>query len=99
MERGGSVYIMTNKGRTTLYTGVTSDIQSRPGEHREKIDPRSFTARYNLNILVYHKEFSTIEEAIEEEKYIKGKSRKWKNELISKFNPTWRDLYDEVMSW
>ncbi|MFZ1808718.1 MAG: GIY-YIG nuclease family protein [Cyclobacteriaceae bacterium] len=99
MERGGSVYIVTNFKRTTLYTGVTSNLQARISEHRDKIYKTSFTARYNLSILVYHEGFHSIEEAIAREKYIKGKSRKWKDELITKFNPLWTDLYSEVMSW
>ncbi|MEQ9412632.1 MAG: GIY-YIG nuclease family protein [Cyclobacteriaceae bacterium] len=99
MERGGSVYIVTNFKKTTLYTGVTSDLQARISEHRGKVYQTSFTARYNLSILVYHEEFHSIEEAIAREKYIKGKSRKWKDELITKFNPSWKDLYSEIMSW
>ncbi|MEP2668749.1 MAG: GIY-YIG nuclease family protein [Cyclobacteriaceae bacterium] len=99
MERGGSVYIVTNFKKTTLYTGVTSDLQARISEHRDKVYQTSFTARYNLSILVYHEEFHLIEEAIAREKYIKGKSRKWKEELITKFNPSWKDLYPDIMSW
>ena len=53
MAYGGSVYILTNKNKTTLYVGVTSDISSRIREHIDKIYPRSFTARYNLSLLVY----------------------------------------------
>ncbi|MBX2943379.1 MAG: GIY-YIG nuclease family protein [Cyclobacteriaceae bacterium] len=99
MVRGGSVYIVTNKNKTTLYTGVTSDLQARISEHKDKVYQTSFTARYNLTILVYHEGFHSIEEAIAREKYIKGKSRKWKNELIGKLNPSWKDLYSEIINW
>lgn len=99
MERGGFVYIMTNIGRTTLYTGVTSDLQARVYEHKEKYFPGSFTARYNLKLLVYYEGFHLIEEAIDYEKYVKGKSRAWKENLITSFNPSWSDLTEEIMKW
>ena len=45
------VYIMTNKWRTVLYTGVTNDVIRRGGEHKDKVSPRSFTAKYNCDRL------------------------------------------------
>jgi putative endonuclease len=95
MEKGGSTYIITNKNCSVLYTGVTSDLESRVLEHRIKEYPTSFSAKYNAGILVFYENFESIEEAIKREKYIKGKSRKWKMTLISRFNPTWRDLYED----
>jgi putative endonuclease len=95
LEKGGSTYIITNKNRSTLYTGATSDLESRVMEHRLKEYPTSFSSKYNVGVLVYYENFDSIEEAIEREKYIKGKSRKWKMTLISRFNPTWRDLYED----
>ena len=92
MKRGGSTYILTNKNNTTLYTGSAEDLFVRINEHKEKFYANSFTARYNINKLVYYKDFTRIEEAREYERYIKGKSRKWKEELISGFNPEWKDL-------
>lgn len=99
MIRGGCTYIMTNFKRTTLYTGVTSDLLNRVLEHNNKEYPNSFTDKYNLTILVYYETFSRIEEAIDMEKYIKGKSRKWKENLINKKNPDWIDLWDEIKYW
>ena len=99
MERGGVVYIMTNTHHTTLYTGVTSDLLARVTEHREKKYPKSFTAKYNLNKLVYYESYFSIEEAIEREKQIKSGSRKKKEELIGKMNPDWKDLHEEVSKW
>jgi putative endonuclease len=99
MTRGGCVYIITNKHHTTLYTGVTSDLFSRIVEHKEKSDPKSFSARYNLNKLVYYQRFVSIEEAIEREKQIKGGSRQKKIDLINRMNPAWRDLWDVVKTW
>ena len=97
MDKGGTTYIITNKNRTTLYTGATSDIESRVLEHKQKEFVGSFSAKYNTGILVYYENFDSIEEAIDREKYIKGKSRKWKLTLISRFNPTWRDLYEDFL--
>jgi len=99
MESGGSVYILTNKRRTTLYTGVTSDLPSRIRQHIDKVYPKSFSARYNLTNLIYMEHLSTIEEAIDREKKIKGKSRANKEKLISDYNPDWKDLTPEVLNW
>ncbi len=48
-------------------------------------------------VLVYYSAFDTIEAAITEEKRLKGSSRKYKEELIDAMNPTWRDLYDDIL--
>ena len=68
MTHGGTVYILTNKNHSTLYVGITSDIPSRLRDHLNKVYPKSFTARYNLNKLVYMKHFGDIESAIDREK-------------------------------
>jgi putative endonuclease len=86
------IYILTNKNNTTLYVGVTNDLSTRLWEHQTKQNPKCFTARYNLNKLIYYEEFESIIEAIDREKYIKGKTRKWKEELIKLMNPDWLDL-------
>ncbi len=96
MERGGAVYILTNKRNTVLYTGVTSNLKTRVYDHKEKRFPNSFSARYNTKKLVYYKGFPSIEEAIAEEKRIKAGSRKKKIELIESINPKWNDLFDEI---
>lgn len=85
------VYILTNKSET-LYIGVTNNIEERVFEHKEKINPRCFTAKYNLNQLVYHQTFDSIEEAIDREKQLKSWNRQWKIELIESENPYWDDL-------
>ena len=90
---------MTNKNHSTLYTGVTSDLKKRAYEHKNKIHPDSFTAKYQLNKLIYYEGFHWIEEAIGREKQIKGGSRKKKMEIINILNPEWKDLFDEVMEW
>ena len=68
--------------KRSLYS-VTSDLIKRIQEHRNKIYPESFTAKYNVVHLVYYKTFPTIEEAILEEKRIKAGKRKEKNLLIN----------------
>lgn len=99
MERGGTVYIITNFTQTTFYTGVTSDLLFRIKEHREKVHRNSFSSRYNIQKLVYYYFFSNIEEAIAEEKRIKGGSRAKKIKLIQSFNPEWKDLWDDIKEW
>ena len=99
MQRGGCIYIITNKTHTTLYVGVTSDLYARLIEHREKKYPTSFSARYKLTKLVYYELFHSIEEAIAREKQLKGGSRKKKLDLIRTMNPQWKDLFEEVSEW
>jgi len=57
MQRGGVVYILSSPNRTTLYVGVTSDLYKRMVEHREKVNPNNFTAKYNCITLVYYAAF------------------------------------------
>ena len=96
MQRGGFVYIMTNKNNTVLYTGVTNDLIRRFYEHKNKLNPKSFTARYNINKLVFYEGFHRIEDAITKEKQIKAGPRQKKIELINSINEEWKDLYEEV---
>jgi putative endonuclease len=97
MKHGGCVYILTNKRRTVLYTGVTASLSRRVWEHKEKIDPKSFSAKYNCDTLVYYKPFHHIEDAIVEETRIKGLSRSKKDNLINSMNPEWKDLYPDLV--
>lgn len=97
-QKGGCVYIMANKWRTTLYTGVSSDIINRVWEHKNKVYPKSFTVKYHCDVLVYYKFYPHIEEAIAVEKLIKGGSRAKKELLINSMNPEWVDLYDGLLS-
>ncbi len=92
----GFIYIITNKNNTTLYIGVTSDIVQRIKEHQQKRYQNSFSARYNLNKLVYYEAFQMIGDAIGREKQLKAGSRDNKIKLIENINPNWNDLYDEV---
>ena len=99
MERGGSIYFMTNKNRTTLYLGVTSNLIKRVSEHRTHYYKGSFTDKYNLELIVFFEFHSTIEEAISREKQVKKWNRAKKDALINGLNPEWRDLWGEIEKW
>ena len=96
MKYGGCVYIITNQYNTVLYTGVTSELRARIWEHKMKFYPKSFTAKYNCNKIVWYESFQRIEEAIDREKQIKGGSRKDKEALIKTINPAWKDLWEII---
>jgi putative endonuclease len=97
MQRGGYIYIMTNKYHSVLYIGVTNNLQRRIKEHKEKINPKSFTARYNIEKLVYYESFQDIGEAIFREKQLKAGSRQKKIDLIVSINKEWTDLYNSLL--
>jgi putative endonuclease len=89
------VYILTNFKNSVLYTGVTSDLQRRVQEHRDKQVP-GFTKRYNVWKLVYFEAGDEVLAAIEREKQIKAGSRADKLALIQTMNPKWRDLWADI---
>ena len=91
------VYMLTNEKGNVLYTGVTNDLIRRVYEHKNHLDKGSFTARYNIEKLVYFEVTSDVEAAIEREKQIKGWSRKHKDKLVEKKNPNWIDLYEGLL--
>lgn len=83
-------YIVTNPKKSTLYTGVTNNLQRRLVEHYiNRGTPDSFAGRYYCYCLIWYEAFLTMHEAIEAEKYIKGKKRAWKVKLINRNNPDW----------
>lgn len=90
------VYILTNEYNTVLYIGVTSDIIKRIYEHKNKVID-GFSKKYNLNKLVYYEIYEDIVSAIEREKFLKGKGRKYKIDLINKMNPNLNDLYNDIL--
>lgn len=95
-EKQSYVYIMTNKTNRVFYTGVTSNLQKRVYEHKEKL-VEGFSKKYNINKLVYYEVYDNIQCAIEREKQIKGGSREKKLRLITSINLQFRDLYDELL--
>lgn len=86
------VYILTNKNKKVLYTGVTNNLKRRLHEHQTHLNPKSFTAKYNVHYLVYYEKFSWIQLAIEREKEIKNVTRAKKEEIIKEYNPDWTFL-------
>ena len=86
------VYFMTNTSNTTLYIGVTSNLEKRVWEHKSCVDQNSFTYRYKCHKLVYYEVFGDIRYAIAREKQLKNWKRDWKNELVAKVNPDWVEL-------
>jgi len=96
MQKGGYIYIMTNKNRTTLYIGVTSNLKRRVWEHRTHYNKNSFTAKYNLENCVYYECFHNIEQAISRETQLKKWSRTKKERLINNMNAEWKDLWEEI---
>ena len=90
------VYIITNKQRGTLYIGETSRLKIRIYQHKNKSHPTTFSARYNLDKLVYFESYETKVKARLREKQMKKWNRAWKIELIEKSNPDWKDLYEEL---
>ena len=89
------VYILANNTNVCLYVGVTNDLERRLYEHRQELDPKSFTAKYSVHKLVYYEETPDKYAAISREKQLKTWSRKRKNALIESANPQWRDLSED----
>ncbi len=86
------IYIVSNKHRTVLYIGVTSNLRNRIAEHKEGTGS-SFTTKYKVTDLVYFEEFIDINEAISREKQLKNWHREWKINLIKEMNPEMTDLF------
>ena len=85
------VYILSNQNNNVLYIGITSELEQRVYQHKNKLI-KGFTEKYNVNKLIYFEESIDPESAILREKQLKGWTRKKKEMLINKMNPEWRDL-------
>ena len=66
------IYIITNKTKTVLYTGVTNHLKIRLQQPQENIDPKkaTFASKYNVHFLLYYEKYRWIQEAIVREKEI-----------------------------
>jgi putative endonuclease len=95
MSRTGFIYFMSNTYNNVLYVGVTNDLSRRVAEHKAKIN-KGFTYKYNCDKLVYFEEYEWVVDAIAREKQIKNWKREWKNELVNKENPDWKDLSETI---
>ena len=89
------VYILASKRRGTLYVGSTSNLVNRVWQHKQKAIA-SFTAKYDVNNLVYFEEYQQVLDMAQRERRLKEWRRSWKIDLIEKQNPNWRDLFDEL---
>ena len=85
------IYILTNKKYWTLYIWVTSNLEKRIYQHKNK-SIEWFTKKYNINKLVYYEEFENIIDAINREKQLKWWNRKTKITLIEEKNINWEDI-------
>jgi len=90
------VYILASAPGGTLYTGMTNDLVRRMYEHRNGFAD-GFTRKYQVKALVYFEAHDTALGAIQREKNIKHWPREWKIDLIIGNNPSWRDLYEEIV--
>ena len=95
MKNQNAVYIMTNYLNTTFYIGVTNNLLRRVYEHKSQ-NKECFTSKYNLNKLVYFEITESIEIAIKREKQLKNWKRQWKIDLITKNNPNFKDLSNDI---
>jgi putative endonuclease len=89
------VYLMARRKHGTLYLGVTNDLVRRVYEHKNKV-VAGFTARYDVDRLVWFETYDDPTSAITREKDIKKWRREWKIRLIEEDNPDWLDLYDRI---
>ena len=89
------VYMVSNRSRSVLYTGVTNSLERRLWFHANA-NPGSFVKRYRCDRLVYYESFNTAGDAISREKQIKGWRREKKNDLVRTLNPFWKDLGVEL---
>jgi putative endonuclease len=76
----------------TLYIGVTGHLWRRVLEHKLHTYPRGFTAKYQIERLVYFEAFGEVDCAIAREKQLKGWRREKKIALIKMKNAAWADL-------
>lgn len=90
------VYILASFKNGTLYTGFTSNLLKRIGEHKEGLI-EGFTREYRVDNLVYFEEFGEVSQALHWENQLKRWRREWKIALIEKDNPGWRDLFNDLL--
>jgi putative endonuclease len=90
------VYILASRRNGTLYAGMTDDLARRTWEHRNGVVP-GFTKSYGVTMLVWYEAHDTRDTAFIRERQLKKWNRAWKWRLIEEANPTWRDLWDDLL--
>jgi len=88
------VYMLASGRNGTLYLGHTDDLWRRVTAHKAHALP-GFTARYDVTRLVWYEAHESREQAFTRERSMKVWRRAWKIELIERFNPSWRDLFED----
>ena len=89
------VYVLASRRNETFYIGSTDDLYRPTSEHKAH-SRGGFTARYDVTLLVWFEEHETGESAFVRERQMKVWRRAWKIELIERFNPGWRDLFEDL---
>jgi putative endonuclease len=97
MQRQLYVYILASYTQR-LYIGVTSDLERRLWQHKNKTFV-GHTAKYNIDRLVYYEYYERADDAIAREKQLKTWNRTKKVDLITRENPHWKDLGIELFEW
>jgi len=95
LEKQFYVYILASRYNGAIYIGVTSDLVKRIYQHKNDII-KGHTSKYNIKQLVFFEVYDNAESAIEREKRLKAWTRAKKNDLISRDNPLWNDLYSTL---
>jgi len=85
------VYIITNRGHSVLYIGITNRLSRRTWEHRGGVKA-GFASKYQCKKLIYYEHYRDVRDAIARESQLKKWSRAKKINLISGLNPSWDDL-------
>jgi putative endonuclease len=94
-EKQPAVYIAANRYRSTIYTGVTSQLWNRISDHKNEMF-EGFTKKHGIKLLVWYEHHHAMEDAIKREKQLKKWNRAWKIKLIEQMNPDWLDLHDNT---
>ena len=94
-EKQFYVYIMASRENGAIYIGVTSDLIKRVYQHKNEIT-KGHTSKYNIKLLVHYEIYGNVEDALLREKRLKKWTRPMKNDLITRQNPLWKDLYETI---
>lgn len=80
-----------------IYVGFTDTLIKRIFQHKQGTYENAFSKKYKTNKLVYWEHYHSMKEALERERQIKSYRREKKTMLIEECNPSWRDLYADVV--
>ncbi len=92
------VYILASKKNGTLYIGMTSNLEQRLYQHKNK-QIAGFTEKYGVDRLVYYEECTSADQATNRERQLEEWRRSWKIDLIEGSNSDWNDLSEKLFDW